>query len=57
VKYGDSLSSLIYNFALEYDGRKIHEYKKRLELNTALQLLTHDDVNLSGDNINIIKRK
>jgi hypothetical protein len=43
VKHGDSLSSLIYSCALEYDGKKIQECKKGMELTAAHQLLIHDD--------------
>jgi hypothetical protein len=47
---------------LEYDGKKIQEYKKGMELNAAHQFLTHDDdmtcdVNFSDDNTNIIEIK
>jgi hypothetical protein len=54
-KQGDALSPLLFNFALECAIRKVLENPVGLNLNWTHQLLVYaDDVNLLGDNLDII---
>jgi hypothetical protein len=57
LKQGDNLSSLLFNFALEYAIRKVQEIHAGLKMNETQELLAYgDDVNLLGNNINTIKK-
>jgi hypothetical protein len=56
LKQGDDLSPLLFNSALEYVIRKVHENEVALKLKGTHQILVYaDDVNLLGDSVNTIK--
>jgi hypothetical protein len=52
IKQGDALLSQLFNFALEYAIREVHENPVGIKLIGTRQLLIYvHDVNLLGDNI------
>jgi len=52
LREGDALSSLLFNFAVEYAIRKVKANHKFLKLNGTYQVLIYADyVNLQGQSI------
>ena len=56
MKQGDALSTLLFNFALEYAIKKVQETRLGQDMNGIHQILAYaDEVNLIGDDIRAIK--
>jgi len=56
LKQGDALSPLLFNFALEYEIRRVQVNQDGLKLSGTHQLLAYsDDVNILGGSIHTLK--
>jgi len=55
LKQGDALSPLLFSIALEYAINSVKE-KQGLELNGNYQILIYADINVLGENMNVIKK-
>ena len=56
LKHGDALSSLLFNFALEYAIKRVQVNQEDLKLNATHQRLPYaDDVNLLGGSAHTMK--
>jgi hypothetical protein len=57
LKHGDALSSLLFNFALEYAITRVQVNQDGLKLNSTHQLLIYgDDVNIMGGSVDTITK-
>jgi hypothetical protein len=57
LKQGDTLSPLVFNFALEYAIRRVQGNQEGLDLNGTHQLLAYaDDINTVGKNLDTMKK-
>ena len=56
LKQGDTLSPMLFNFALEYTIRRVQVNRDSLKLNGTHQLLAYaDNVNILGGSVHTLK--
>jgi hypothetical protein len=57
LKQGDALSSMLFNYALEYAIRRVQENQEGLKSNETQQLLAYaDEVKILGENIDTLQK-
>jgi hypothetical protein len=56
LEQGDSLSPLLFNFALEYAIRKVQVNRDGLKLNGTNQLLVYADDNILGGSVHTVQK-
>jgi hypothetical protein len=57
LEKGEGLSPLLFNCALEYAIRRLHENQDVLQLNVTLQIVVYaDDVNMLGGSLHTIEK-
>ena len=57
LKQGDALSTLLFNFALEYAIKRVQENQDSWKLNGTLHALVYaDEVNILGESVHTIKK-
>jgi len=55
LKQGDALSSLLFNFAIEYNIRFVHVNQDGLKLNVTHQYQVYAGVNILGGSVHTIQ--
>jgi len=56
LKQGDAISSLFFNFAVEYAIRRVQVNQDHLKLNGTHQFLAYADVNILAESVDTVKK-